>query len=74
MKLTINLDERVCKALQAAGGKRDLKEYVEDVVRAHAAELDLDAGYKDMAADEQREVEARAWAEAMIGDVAHETR
>ena len=32
---------------------------------------DLEAGYRAMAADEQREAEALEWAEATIGDVGH---
>ncbi len=35
---------------------------------------DLDAGYRDMALNESREVEALELAEATIGDVSDETR
>jgi hypothetical protein len=35
---------------------------------------ELQEGYQAMAADEAREAEASEWAEATIGDVAHEAR
>jgi hypothetical protein len=39
---------------------------------------ELALAYRDMAADEEREKDARAWSEAFVGDVAlddnHETR
>ncbi len=34
-----------------------------------AAEADLDAIYREMAADEAREADAHEWAEATLGDV-----
>ena len=30
---------------------------------------DLEAGYREMAADEAREAEAQEWAEALVGDI-----
>lgn len=33
-----------------------------------AGEEDLLAAYRDMAEEEEREAEAHAWAEAMVGD------
>jgi hypothetical protein len=38
------------------------------------SEGDLDAGYRDMALDEAREIEALELAEATIGDVSDEAR
>lgn len=32
-------------------------------------DIDIEAGYQAMAADEEQEVEALAWAEATLGDV-----
>jgi hypothetical protein len=34
----------------------------------------LDEGYRAMAADEEREREAREWSEGLVGDVADEPR
>jgi environmental stress-induced protein Ves len=39
-----------------------------------SADTELEAGYRAMAADEERETEALQWAEATIGDVADATR
>jgi hypothetical protein len=35
---------------------------------------DLEAAYQSMAADEVREIEAEAWGEAVLSDVADEPR
>ena len=35
---------------------------------------DLEAAYKEMAQDEEREAEALEWAEATVGDVSDEAR
>ena len=35
---------------------------------------DLEAAYREMAADEEREAEALEWIEGVIGDVADEPR
>jgi hypothetical protein len=35
---------------------------------------DLDAEYRQMARDKQREADALRWAESMIADVSNETR
>ena len=42
--------------------------------RPYVAKKDLDEEYRQMAADKVREAEAREWCEALIGDVADETR
>jgi hypothetical protein len=50
----------------------------EDAVLARARELapetTLDAGYRDMATDAERERDATEWSNALIGDVAGATR
>jgi predicted CopG family antitoxin len=73
-KLTITLDERVYNGLSALGGSRKISEFIQSLVWPHVIAKDLDRAYREMAADERRESEAREWAEAMIGDVADEAR
>jgi hypothetical protein len=46
----------------------------ETLVRPVVTKKDLDKEYRQMAADKVREAEAREWCEALIGDVADETR
>jgi predicted CopG family antitoxin len=62
-KLTITLDEEVYKGLHQVIGRRKISQFIEDLVRPHVVDADLDAAYRMMAEDEAREAEAQAWAE-----------
>jgi hypothetical protein len=73
-KLTITVDERVYAGLHAVVGRRRISGFIESLVRPHVIGQDLRAAYREMAQDEAREAEALEWAEATVGDVAHETR
>ena len=73
-KLTITIDEQVYEGLYAVVGPRRISRFIEDAVRPHVVLRDLEAAYRRMAEDEQREAEALEWSEATIGDVSHETR
>ncbi len=73
-KLTITLDERVYYALHRNVGKGLISQFIEDLVRPYVIEADLQAAYREMAEDEERESEALEWAEATIGDVGSESR
>ena len=73
-KLTISIDEQVYEGLHKVVGKGAISQFIEDLVRPHVIKDDLDAAYKQMAADQERESEALEWSEALIGDVADEPR
>ena len=73
-KLTITIDEHVYAGLHQVVGRRHISQFIEALVRPHVLDTDLDAAYAEMAADEVREAEALAWAEATIGDVGDEPR
>jgi len=73
-KLTISIDERVYEGLHAVIGRRRISHFIEDLVRPHVINRELEAAYKQMAQDEEREAEALKWAEATVGDVASEAR
>ncbi len=73
-KLTITIDERVYAGLYEVIGPRQISRFIEDLVRPHVLPADLEAAYAEMARDEAREAEALAWAEATLGDAAHEAR
>lgn len=73
-KLTISIDEQVYKGLHAVIGRRRISRFIEDLVRPHVINRELEAAYKQMANDEEREAEALEWAEATVGDVRSETR
>jgi len=67
-KLTITIDDEVYEGLYRVVGSRKISGFIEDLVRPHVVLPDLDAAYEAMAADEAREAEALAWAEALVGD------
>lgn len=73
-KLTITVDEAVYDGLYQNIGPRRISQFIEDLVRPHVITTDLDEEYASMAADEAREAEAAEWADALISDVADETR
>ena len=73
-KLTITLDERVYEGLHKFIGRRKISQFIESLVRPHVIGADLDAAYREMAEDQEREAEAEEWAEATVGDVCDEAR
>lgn len=73
-KLTITINEKVYECLHKVVGRRRISRFIEDLVRPHVLEGDLDLAYQRMAEDELREAEALEWSEAMLKDVDHEPR
>lgn len=73
-RMTITLDEEVYDGLYRRIGKRRMSQFIEDLVRPHVVDTALDAGYRAMAADQEREVEAQEWCDALARDMAHEAR
>ncbi len=73
-KLTITVDERIYAGLHRVIGRRKISRFIESLVGPQVLRKDLEAGYRDMAADEARETEALEWAEATVTDVADEAR
>ena len=71
-KLTITIDEDVYEGLYRVVGSGHISSFIEDLVRPHVLYPDLEAAYREMANEEERESEARAWAEATVGDVGDE--
>ena len=73
-KLTITLDEKVYAGLHRVVGRRRISRFIEELVRPHVLDRDLEAAYQQMAQDEAREAEALEWAEATVRDVGDEPR
>jgi hypothetical protein len=71
-KLTITVDADVYDGLHSVIGRRRISRFLNDLARPHVVGQDLAASYAAMAADEAREAEADAWAEALVQDVAEE--
>lgn len=72
-KLTITVDEEIYAGLYRVIGRRKISRFIESLVGSHVLQKDLEAGYREMAADEAREAEAIEWAEATVTDAANET-
>ena len=73
-KLTLTVDERVYEGLHAVIGRRNISRFISALVRPYVLKPELEAAYKQMAADESREAAALEWAEATLRDVQDETR
>ena len=73
-KLTITIDDEVYEGLHRRVGKRKISRFREGLARPHVVDADLDAAYRQMAADEAREAEAMNWSEGLIHDVADQPR
>ena len=73
-RMTITLDESVYDGLYRTVGRRHMSQFIEDLVRPHVLDTNLDDGYKAMALDQAREAEALEWCESLIKDGVDETR
>ncbi len=73
-KLTITIDEKVYQGLYSVVGPRHISQFIENLVRPHVLLPDMEAAYKEMAEEEERETEALDWAESTLGDVRDEAR
>jgi predicted CopG family antitoxin len=73
-KLTITLDGQVYEGLHKVIGRRRMSAFIESLLRPHVIDTDVEAGYQQMAQDQDHETEALEGAEATCGDVSAETR
>lgn len=68
-QLLITLPDDVYEELRRRAGQDDVSGYIERLVRPEGiSDSELEAGYRAMAADEDREREALEWIEAEPGD------
>ncbi|MGD0231504.1 MAG: addiction module antitoxin [Syntrophorhabdales bacterium] len=72
-KLTITIDEDIYAGLYKRIGRRKISRFIQELVRPHIAEPDLDSAYAEMAEDKKREKEAADWAEITFKDLSRET-
>jgi hypothetical protein len=73
-KLTITVDEKIYAGLHDVIGRRHISQFIESLVRPHVLDEDLEAAYRQMAQDEDREAEALAWIEGTLGEITDEAR
>jgi predicted CopG family antitoxin len=67
-KLTITVSEDVYEGLHRRIGRRRISQFLERLARPHVVADDIEAAYREMAADKAREQEALEWSEGLIGD------
>jgi predicted CopG family antitoxin len=67
-KLTITVSEAVYEGLHRTIGRRRISQFIEKLARPHVVLQDIEASYREMAADREREKEALEWSEALIAD------
>ena len=70
-KLTITIAEDVYAGLHQIVGRRKISRFIESLVRPY---LIYGEGYRQMAADTERETEAREWIEGTAEDIRDEAR
>ncbi|WP_295709412.1 hypothetical protein [uncultured Brevundimonas sp.] len=69
-KLTLTIDDDVYAGLHSHIGAGRISRFVNDLVRPLVIDDALDDAYAAMALDDEREQEADAWSEALLGDAA----
>ena len=67
-KLTITVDEKVYHGLHKIIGSGRISQFIEDLVRPHVIQEDLEASYAMLAKEEVREKEALEISEGTIED------
>lgn len=70
-KMTITLDEAVYEGLYRVVGRRKMSQFIEDLLRPHVLDAELEAEYKAMAAEEARNKEIDLWNAAEDADFAN---
>ncbi|HOE11213.1 MAG TPA: addiction module antitoxin [bacterium] len=73
-KLTITVDEEVYSGLHNRIGSGRISRFIEDLVRPHVLDEEMERAYAEMAREEDREAEALEWSEATVGDIGDEPR
>lgn len=73
-KFTITIDEEVCEGLHSVVGRDRISQFIQELVKPHILDVDLEDAYHQMAQDEEREREALESSEATISDVSDEAR
>ncbi len=73
-KLTILVSEEVYEGLHRVIGRGKISGFLEALATPHVVKENLEAAYREMAADESRETEALEWPDSLVGDVQDEPR
>ncbi|MGB5294713.1 MAG: addiction module antitoxin, partial [Thermoanaerobaculia bacterium] len=68
------VEDEIYEGLYKRIGPRRISRFLESLARPHVIDEDLEAAYREMAADEIREADAEEWSEGLLSDVADESR
>jgi predicted CopG family antitoxin len=66
-QMTISVEEDVYTVLAPLLAQKKLDEYISNLVRSRKDTLRLEKAYEEMAADTEREKEAKEWCNAYFG-------
>lgn len=67
-QITITVSDEVYEGLQTVAGGRTMSELIEELARPIVSECGLEASYREMILDEERERAASEWIEGVVGD------
>jgi predicted CopG family antitoxin len=67
-QITITVSDEVYQGLQTVAGNRTISEYLVELTRPILPQSSLEAAYRDMSLDDERESEAAEWTEALVHD------
>ena len=67
-QITITVSDEVFQSLQTVVGGRTISEFFEELARPIVTEPCLEASYRNMVLDGEREREAAEWIEAVVHD------
>ena len=62
------------RGLCEVAGRRKISKFIESLVRPYVIRQDIAEGYRQMAADTEREIEATEWIEGNSMDIHDEAR
>jgi predicted CopG family antitoxin len=71
-KLTITVDEEVYKGLHNKIGRDRISSFLNRLARPYVVSEEIEASFRRMASDEERESAAEDWIEGIVGDIADE--
>ena len=71
-KLTITVEEEVYRGLHRKIGRGRISSFLNRLARPYVVSKEIEAAYRRMAQDEEREAEAEEWMEGIAGDIADE--
>jgi|HubBroStandDraft_6_1064221.scaffolds.fasta_scaffold228282_1 predicted CopG family antitoxin len=67
-QITITVSDEVYQGLRTVAGDRTISELIEELARPMVTESALEASYRDMILDDERERAASEWIEGLVGD------